>query len=374
VELVYGLFPYVGLLLIFTLSTLSSYLSKTKIFFYFSVLMVLFFVGFKDILSPDFERYALTYDNIENFRLGAFEPLFIVLSKILKNLGLSYYSLFFIYSFLTIFFILAGIKNLTKHQYFAFLLFLLVPGFFLNMFVEMRQILAVAIVFYSIELFLSKKKSFLLFAILSIITHYSAIFFWVIFVFIYRSLKKMYSFKTYTILLVLSFILVAIFRADLYVFNIVFKLPLPFFKKYVPYLEYVLNLGIDQVQLQFFKNTFYIMNVLFLLFIFRKFCSNKQQAEIVMLNLIFIGVLILNIAYYIGPISRLAYYFLIFQIVVIPNIVFSLKWKELKILILYIYTVLFCIMFIKGLFYYSQEAQTYIFLNYKNILLEGLLK
>ena len=353
-----------------------SHFSKTKFFFYLSIFLILIFVGFKDIMSPDFERYAITFENIENIGFETFEPLFFVFSKILKILGFNYYALFFLYSFLTILFILLGIKKMTKYQAFSFLLFLLVPGFFLNMFVEMRQILAVAIAFYSVALFLDKKKTWLLFAILSAMTHYSAIFFWLIFGFIYKFLPKIYSLKTYAVLLILSFVFTGIFKFDIQIFKtlIPFLNIIPFFQKYIYYVNYRLEGGIEQVEFQFFKNIFYIVNVLFLIYIFK--LSNRKtndikdmmSRKIILLNLLFIGVLILNIAFYDAPISRIAYYFLIFQIVIIPNIIFDLKMKEVKVLILCFYFFIYVLMFIKGLFYYSEEAQDYIFLNYKNIL------
>jgi len=358
-----------------------SHFSKTKFFFYLSIFLILIFVGFKDIMSPDFERYAVAFENIENIGFEIFEPLFFVFSKILKILGFNYYALFFLYSFLTILFILLGIKKMTNYQAISFLFFLLVPGFFLNMFVEMRQILAIAITFYSVALFLDKKKTWLLFAILSAMTHYSAIFFWLIFGFIYKFLPKIYSLKTYAVLLILSFVFTGIFKFDIQIFKTLI-LPLlniiPFFQKYIYYVNYRLEGGIEQVEFQFFKNIFYIVNLLFLIYIFK--LSNRKtndikdmmSRKIILLNLLFIGVLILNIAFYNASISRIAYYFLIFQIVIIPNIIFDLKMKEVKVLILCFYFFIYVLMFIKGLFYYSEEAQDYIFLNYKNILFKEI--
>ncbi len=378
-ELITGTLPYFFILFSYIVLSLTSYVSKSKVFFYLALIVIILFVGFKDIMSPDFERYAIAFENIENigFRI---EPLFFVFSKILKILGFDYYALFFLYSFLTILFILLGIKKMTNYQAISFLFFLLVPGFFLNMFVEMRQMLAVAITFYSVALFLDKKKTWLLFAILSAMAHYSAIFFWLIFGFIYKFLPKIYSLKTYAILLILSFVFVGIFKFDIQIFKAILPLLniIPFFQKYIYYVNYRLEGGIEQVEFQFFKNIFYIVNLLFLVYIFK--LSNRKtndikdvmSRKIILLNLLFIGVLILNIAFYIAPISRMAYYFLIFQIVIIPNTIFDLKMKEVKVLILYFYFFIYVLMFIKGLFLYSEEAQNYIFLNYKNILFKEI--
>ncbi len=377
-EMIYGIFPYIWLIFIYIISTLTSYLSKNKLFFYLSTIIIVIFVGFKDVMTPDFERYAFTFENIENYNYLQFEPLFLILSHILKGLGFNYYSLFFLYSSLTIFFILLGIKNLTSHHYFAFLLFILVPGFFLNMFIEMRQLLAVAIVFYTIGLFLNKKRKYILFALLSIITHYSASFFWIIFILTYPFLKKIYSFKTYFFLLTFSFIGILILKIDVYALNILFEFlsltQIPIFQKYIYYVEYRLSSDISQVQFQFFKNIFYILNALFLLYIFKFLEKKLDKKETIKLNLFILGVLILNFTYYIAEISRAAYYYLIFQIVIIPNIIFNIKQQEMKFVILYVYLTLFIAQFIKGIFYFSDEVQEFLFLNYKNILIEGLIR
>ena len=377
-EMIYGIFPYIWLIFIYIISTLTSYLSKNKLFFYLSTIIIVIFVGFKDVMTPDFERYAFTFENIENYNYLQIEPLFLILSHILKGFGFNYYSLFFLYSSLSIFFILLGIKNLTNHHYFAFLLFILVPGFFLNMFVEMRQLLAVAIVFYTIGLFLNKKRKYILFALLSIITHYSASFFWIIFILTYPFLKKIYSFKTYFFLLTFSFIGVLILKIDIYALNILSAFlsltQIPIFQKYIYYVEYRLSSDISQVQFQFFKNIFYILNALFLLYIFKFLEKKFDKKETIKLNLFVAGVLILNFTYYIAEISRFAYYYLIFQIVIIPNIIFNIKQQAMKFVILYVYLTLFIVMFIKGVFFFSDEVQEFVFLNYKNILIEGLIR
>jgi len=55
------IFPYLYLLLSYLLFSALSHFSRTKIFFYLSISLVLIFVGFKDIMSPDFERYAVAF-------------------------------------------------------------------------------------------------------------------------------------------------------------------------------------------------------------------------------------------------------------------------------------------------------------------------
>jgi hypothetical protein len=69
-----------------------------------------------------------------------------------------------------------------------------------------------------------------------------------------------------------------------------------------------------------------------------------------------------------------AYFFLIFQIVMIPEIIGRLEKSKFKTVVFYTYLAVYSAMFLKGLFYFSEESQSYIFLNYKNILWEKLFE
>jgi len=381
-ESVIGILPYFIMVFSYSILSLTSYFSKSRVFFYLAILIIILFVGFKDIMSPDFERYAYTYENIENFGFDAFEPFFVIMSFFLKSLGFDYYALFFIFAFLTILFILLGIREFSKHYAMAMLLYLFVPGFFLNMFVEMRQTLAIAMVFYAVGLILNKKKLGYLFAFLSIITHYSAIFFWLIFIIFKNFLSKEHSSWFYVISLMVSFLLVIIIRLDIVFFSFLFMIFnslssfLPFLQKYLLYLAFVISGEVSQVQAQLIKNIFYILNTLFLLYILRYTIKENNDIHLMadlekenyLINFLTVGVIILNISFHIGAVSRLAYYFLIFQIVLIPNVILKIPNLYLRYLSFIIILFIYISMFIKGLFYFSDEAQSYIFLHYKNIL------
>jgi len=52
----------------YSILSLTSYVSKSRGFFYLAILTVILFVGFKDIMSPDFECYAVAFENIENIK------------------------------------------------------------------------------------------------------------------------------------------------------------------------------------------------------------------------------------------------------------------------------------------------------------------
>jgi transmembrane protein EpsG len=384
IEFVISILPYFIMLFNYIILSLTSYVSKSRVFFYLAILIIILFVGFKDIMSPDFERYAYMYENIESFGFDASEPFFIIMSFFLKSFGFDYYALFFIYAFLTILFILLGIREFSKHHAIAMLLYLLVPGFFLNMFIEMRQILAVAMVFYAVGLILNKKRYGYFLAFLSIITHYSAMFFWFIFIIFKKYFSKKYFLWFYVISLVASFALVVMFRLDLAFFNFLFMIFnslssfLPFLQKYLTYLALVISGEVSQVQAQLIKNIFYILNTLFLLYVLRYIIKENNnihpmadlKKDNYLINFLTVGTIILNISFYVAEVSRFAYYFLIFQIVLIPNIILKIPNLYVRYSFFIIILFIYISMFIKGLFLYSEEWQDYIFFNYKNILFE----
>ena len=83
--------------------------------------------------------------------LAFIEPSFLLFCKVLNGLGFDYHALFFVYSFITLVFVYLGIKNSTGHVKLSLLLYVLIPSCFLNMFVEMREVCAIAIVLYAMS-------------------------------------------------------------------------------------------------------------------------------------------------------------------------------------------------------------------------------
>jgi hypothetical protein len=376
-----GIWLYIYVLFIYFVSVIIGYFSKYRKFFWIGASPIFLLVSIKGIMSPDFYRYALTYENIKEFGIETFEPFFLLVGKIFKFFNLGYDSFFIFYALLTIIFILYGIFLNIKTYWkrcFAFFLFVSTPGFYLNMFVEMRQILAVAFVFFVISLIINNrlKNTFLanILLLLSPLFHYSAIFFVMFFLLFKRRLVKFYSLKLYLFYPIAVLLLIIIFRIDFYIYSGIFHL-LSFFDPYFPiigkYMKYlsiiIEHYGAEQVQFQLIKNIFYSINLIILAYLIETFGLKSNRLIVFTLNLLYIGIILLNLSFYNAVFSRLCYYFFIFNIVLLPEVIFSIKNKETKYMILILYYIIYTIMFIKGLFYYSTEAQDYIFLKYKTL-------
>jgi len=54
-ELIICILPYFFMLFSYIILSLTSYVSKSKVFFYLAILVVMLFVGFKDIILPGFQ-------------------------------------------------------------------------------------------------------------------------------------------------------------------------------------------------------------------------------------------------------------------------------------------------------------------------------
>lgn len=333
---------------------------------YVAIGWVIFFGGFKDIMSPDFANYKAMYENYDRLNLSNIEPFYIFLSWVLNQLKASFYTLSFVYFFFTVTFVIIALDNLANDLEYAFFIWLTIPGFFLNTFVEMRQMLAVALFFLAITLWLKKSRKSLLYSVVSFalaaLNHYSSIPAIIVFFALYKFVNRRYSFMSHSFILIIGFIAgMSNIVAQLMKMT---KFVIP--EKYLYYLSYgdktdPLKLGI------------YLLYALIILILYHANRSNHTNS--VMLNLFILGVFILLISPS-NHISREAYYFLILQTALIPNMLRSVSTRhpEEKVLLTYTFTMFFIAQYVYGLFFtVPGETEHFVFLPYKNIFV-GILE
>jgi len=353
--------PYLLLMFVYLLVLVSPKQFR-KFIFYISILIIIFFGGFKDNITNDLLVYEHMYENYRELSFTYIEPSFIFFSWIFKALDLPFYAISFLYFLLTIIFILLMIKNLTLHIEYSFFIYLAIPGFFLNTFVEMRQCLAVSIFAYAVSLFLNRrpKNAFVFFTISSLV-HYSAIFAAILFVLLWKGLTKTHSVIFYAATLILGLLIGA---SDL--LQHLFKVLGPFiFAKYWYYIFHHENVEILKIAVYFLYSTLIV-----LIWKFFKFHNSGKTNEklISIVNLFVLGSFLI-LASPTRLITRIAYYFTIFQLPLVPNILFSLKVSNSeKVLLLYISTLYFLLQYIYGLF--VKENGIFILIPYKNIFFE----
>ncbi len=363
------LVPYAVLLLVYLVLAYHDDLLKVRSLTTGMILLLLIgFAGFREIMTPDMERYRAMYEYIGSENSLAIEPSFVYLSQLFNRLNFGYHAIFFIYSFITITFVYSGIVNYTIKHKLSLLLYVLIPSCFLNLFVEMREVSAVAIAFYATSLIINRETKFkvvkvLFFAILSITFHYSAIIYWVVFAVFYKFIKIRHSTWYHLFLVSISLLIpTSVVIAGIH------ALAYPFLPgKYQGYFNMFLEMENQLTESgQLLKSLIYTLMAGLFSFWGSRF--EKEDDAHIFVNLFVVGVIVLNLTRSFADISRIAYFFLIFQIVIFPLIVQRQRHTMRALWCACLIVGFYFTQFIWGLFYYSEEAGSYVFLHYQNAL------
>jgi hypothetical protein len=329
--------------------------------------ILVIFSGLRGTMTPDMERYAFIYNQPLSPSSGV-EPSFFLLARLLRAMGFDYHALFFAYTLITLLFTYLGIRNYTSHVTLSLLLYVLLPGYFLNLFVEMRELSAVAIAFYAMSVLKRKHIKmrmplFLALMILAFCFHYSAVFCLATVLIAYKFIAKPHSKKVYllllfgTLLIPTSFLMGAI--------NLFATPLLP--ARYQGYITMFMQVESSLAESgQLLKTLIYV--AIATLFVYWRSPALNKNDDPSPLNLFVIGVVILNITRSFAAASRLSYYFLIYQIILFPEILAGVKDRVGRLLAAYTVVLFYLAQFMWGLFYYSVETGGYPYLHYQNVL------
>jgi hypothetical protein len=366
------LLPYALLLLVFLILAFQSELARNRCFDAPVLGLLLLFAGFRDAMTPDMERYRQMYEAIGSGESFPLEALFVFLSRLLNWFGFDYHALFFMFTFLTLLFIYLGIKNYTSHVKLSLLLYTLIPACFLNLFVEMREAGAVSVAFYATSVWNRKDirlrfrlPAVLALAALSFAFHTSAILYWPIVLVSYRFIRKPHS-----LLLYLPLIITTLFIPTSLVLRAVGAVALPLVpSRYQGFLTVAMDIQTALAESgQLLKTLIYAaIAVSFVIWRSRSSMRNTDE-NIVPLNLFVIGVVILNLTRSLAEASRLAYFFLIYQIVIFPALLEKVQNRVARLATAYIVVLFYFAQFAWGLAFYSEEAANYPFLHFQNVV------
>jgi hypothetical protein len=362
------LLPWVLLLTAYLALSFHAELTNRRVFILASLTLLVVFAGLRQPFTPDAGRYRSMYQDPDLLNATMIEPSFILISKGLNALGFDYHALFLVYTAITLTFIYAGIDNLTRHIRLALFLYISIPACFLNLFGEMRQVCAIAIAFYATSILLKKETrhrtlKVFAWAIVSIFFHYSAFLYWMILLCLYKLARKSYPALLYVAAMGIS---VAIPTSA--VISVFMFLMSPFMP---PKLESILDAFLRSTSSmaeagQLLKSAIYVAMGLF--FVLRLRRHEDDPKFRVLVNLFVLGVIILNLARGFAVASRLAYYFLIYQIVLFPEILDEVRERARSLLAGYTLVLFYLGEFLWGLFFFSTEVQGYIYMHYQNAL------
>ena len=347
---------YISFILIISLLLLFDFFSKDKfnITGIVVVLIMTFVTGLRDNVGYDFQSYKIIYE--EGFNLDKFELGFQWLIIALKYFNVSYYFLNLVMAFFTYLFLYLSIRRLTKHSNMAILIYLLISGLFLNSLVIIRQAFAMSATFYAFSFLIRKEYyRYIIFMIIAVAFHYTAV---ILGLFHWLSLKYAKKLNTLHYLCAIGFSLLI---AKLNIVNIISILFVG--SKYAVYSG---GESVSFVKL-LVLNSFLILMVLFS---DRYISKNENNSHYLFFTAI--GIIMVNCFSSIIVITRMAYYFRIFEIILIAEFIYLFTKKTRLMVLAAVY------LFYFGIFYSSlnndinavQDGPKLI--PYKNVVIERM--
>ena len=278
-------------------------ISLQHLFLYAALFVMIFFAGFRFEIGYDYSKYLAGY--IFDSELEHWEPFFNFIVRTIRhfNFGLGLQALFLFFSAATILVIYRALFALTPHYRFGLLLYSLIPSLYLNSFSVVRQGIALAILFYALQYITLKSdyKRYLLFAFVAVMFHYASLFASMAYLAGKFFFDRIYSQAAYVVSIVVSLAL-----SFLHVGRYILLMMPGHFGLYVRY-----EFGVSTLKLL-------AVNGFFLFFMFQKEKFVKGRLERYLLNSFFLGLLIFNIFSNYIYVSRMAQYFLVAEIILVP--------------------------------------------------------
>lgn len=330
------------------------YPEKNKIFQGVTFALIVGVVGFRDFVGADFGDYVIWYNS--KIRDQDFEMGYLALMNVFRALNFGYTAFFFFIAFFTYFLLFLGIKKFTQNQNLAIFIFLLIPSMFLLSLNTMRQSFAVSICFYAFCLLIHKKYLYyLILMLLAMSIHGTVILPFLLFFLVYQFADKI-KVNHIVILLIGSLSFSQLGLVDYFS---------SFFKdsRYIAYFT-TMKIPVNPLKL-IILNGF----VIFMLFYFEEM-KRKYSNQKYLMVLFFLSVIITNFFSLYGDLTRIAYYFKIFEILVIADFIF-LRTKEFRVWLCSGFAIYYSSIFVYTLKTDFEKDYKYKLIPYKNILFES---
>jgi len=300
-----------------------SFRQKSNFFQIVAVILVIFISGLREYVGPDFDDYVRLYQ--DKTHEDEIEFGFEMVMKLLQSFNLNYNFLFLLFSLLTCLFVYFGIKKHTLNVNIAFLIFLLIPGLYLNSFSIVRQSFSIAVSFYAFHYLLSKNYyKYLLIMAVGFSIHYSCLIAMVIHLIVFK-FPNIFNKRNIFIFLLISLVFTQI---DL------FNLLASIFEN-LKYAKYFLG---ESIKVSIVK--ILVLNTMaFLILINYEKIKNRFPNQKYFMMLYFFSVIFTNIFSSFIFLTRVTYYFRIFEIIVVADLIYlwSKKYRVLLILFFIIY-------------------------------------
>lgn len=330
-----------------------AYPNKNNLLQWLILCILICVAGFRHHVGIDYDWYIDWYVN--KTRDDKLEFGFLAMMKLFRTLNCSYTTFFFFFSLLTLFSAFFGIKKYTKNVSLALLFFFLIPELYLCSFNLIRQSFSVCISFYAFYFLINKKYFiFIVLMFLAISVHNSATLPLLVFLVVFKYADRINS-KCIALILTVS---IALSYLDIIeMFGFLFKST-----RYSYYFDS------PRASVSFFKIVVLNSVAFFVLLNFEKMKARYDYQKY-MLLLYFCSVVFMNLFNNFANVERLTYFFKIFEIVVVADLI-CLFAKERKILLFSFFYVYYVSAFIHTFDNDSKVKSTSKLIPYKTFILE----
>lgn len=324
---------------------------KNKLFQVLAFVLIVCFVGFRDFVGADFGDYVIWFKT--KSRDQDFEVGYLGLMNFFRILNLGYIPLFFLMSFFTYLFLFLGVRKFTQNQNLALFIFLLIPSMFLLSMNTMRQSLAVSICFYAFYCLIDKKyMAYLLLMFLGMSLHRTVLLPFVLFFLVYQLADKIKAVH------VVCLLIGSLVFSKLEIVNCLGSLFQD--SRYLPYFTRM-KIAVPPLKLIVLNGV-----ACLLLFYFERMKSKYPHQKYFM-ALFFLSVIFTNFFSLYGDLTRTAYYFKIFEIIVMADFIF-LGAKEFRAWFLTGFSICYLSVFVYTLKTNSDSSYKYKYIPYKSVL------
>lgn len=279
-----------------------------------------FILAFRDpSVGADTESYIHLFEltkeySFFNFSFSRHEPGYILLNKILGSFVDNHQIFIAIMGFIVLFLFFRVIYNESKIQWLSVFLFITL-GFYTYTFSLFRLIIAMSLVFTSYQFIIrNEAKKFFITIIIASLFHISAL----VFLPVYFLRRININFKM-IIFYSLSATFIVLFSGRINKFIL----------ESGSSIEYNIKSGGG------FSYLFLLLGILLISLYFKRSLLSEEPNANVLFHILFMGILFQLLALDFGLINRVARYFFLFLIILIPNIISLIREKKLRIFAVY---------------------------------------
>ncbi|SEL32528.1 EpsG family protein [Carnobacterium iners] len=252
------------------------------------------------------------------------DPVFYIFSKLINMSGANFRIWLLILSGIFIFSVERTIRKYSPYPYLSYVAIISLGYFFFSL-TGLRQTLALSLILLSYPFLKEKKKlPFIVIVFIASLFHSSAL----VFLFSYPLANMRLGYKH--ILGLGASLFISVFFSDY----------IRYFVKIFSWTETLSSYALQEAKLSY---SGFIIQLSILLFcvIFKERLIKEDTKNLILYNLLFIGLIFQSFAPVIAEFFRISMYFSIFSIILVPRAINVVKDKNLRVLVYFIIFILF---------------------------------